>query len=435
VRSTLTSCVFTAPGVSNLHALQSVGDTSSFVVAGNSWLSEEDNWDSHLHQYTEAKDLSRSLQLTAAIDAHTFRKSLLNQALPIINQEVDAWRSRQRGLLIDQVVDILTDPSSDTTGKVISTAAHGLDDHVHKWVDAKRSEIQNFTQTHIVNEACENMVDLWAAKAVIHRIDACRQELDAQTDAFFDTKGIETCRLNRLAELEALAAEHIVSEELRLQEMVSSRIVGLKHDAKVRLHDADDDLNSRALTSAIRSGKPSKQSPISSRTRSKKASKRRGALDLSSQPSADSKTPMTTDDDAPASPVASEVCHSSPAEPTPWALSFSRPQSPPPPSPRPTSTTPTGPPPPKPVNPTPPLEPASELTMVLAAISNMKSSLSAEILKVMSEMTHLSLTHPTSSRPPNPLKTMDIFLFLPLLTITSLSVPIPKKVTTPSIRP
>jgi hypothetical protein len=26
--------------------LQSVGDTSSFVVAGNSWLSEEDNWDS-----------------------------------------------------------------------------------------------------------------------------------------------------------------------------------------------------------------------------------------------------------------------------------------------------------------------------------------------------------------------------------------------------
>jgi hypothetical protein len=331
-------------------------------------------------------------EIQGAIDARAFRESLLNKALPIINQEVDTWRAKQRGLLMDQIVDILTNPLSDVTGEFLSASIHGLDDRVRQWVDSKRAAIQSFARTRIVNEACENTVDLWAAEAVIHRIDARRRELDAQTDTSFDAAGIEKRRLNRLAELESLAAEHIAAEETRLQEMVATCIASLKHEAKVRLRDADDKLTSRSLTTAIRSGKPPKPLPISARTRSKKGAKRRNALDLSSQPSADSETPMTTDDETPASLALSAT---SPAEPTPKAAEFTCSTSPsPPPRPasppsRPTSTTPTGRP-----GPTPPTEPASELTMVLAALHGMQASLSAEILKVNSRVDQLILNPP-----------------------------------------
>jgi hypothetical protein len=69
----------------------------------------------HLHLYTQAHDLSQSLQLMAAIDACAFHKSLLNKALLVINQEVNTWCVKQCKLLIEQVVGILTDPSADTT--------------------------------------------------------------------------------------------------------------------------------------------------------------------------------------------------------------------------------------------------------------------------------------------------------------------------------
>jgi hypothetical protein len=341
----------------------------------------------HLHQSSDADSLSQSLQLTAAIDARAFRESLLNKALPVINQEVDAWRTKQRGLLMDQVVEILTNPSSDVTGEFISASIHGLDNRVHKWVDSKRIDIQNFARARIANEACENTVDLWAAEMVIHRIDARRREIDAQTDESFDAKGIETRRLNRLAELEALAAEHIAAEELRLQELVATKISGLKHEAKVRIRDADADLSSRPLTSAIRSEKPPKPSPISSRTRSKRRLKKQGVLDLTSQPSTETDTAMTTDDEQTPPSVTSPISNPSPAEPTPKASAFPRPMTPPPPS-RPTSTTPTGPP-----QLTPPTEPASELTMVLTALNGMKASLSDEISKVNARVDQLIL-HP-----------------------------------------
>jgi hypothetical protein len=289
---------------------------------------------------------------------------------------------------MDQIVGILTDPSSDVTGEFLSASIHGLDDRVWHWVDSKRSAIQTFARSRIINEACENTVDLWAAEAVIHRIDARRRELDAQTDATFDADGIEKRRLNCLAELETLAAEHIAAEESRLQEMVATRIASLKHEAKVRIQDSTDDLTSRTLTTAICSGKSLKPSPISSRTRSKKTQKRRGVLDLTSQPSVESDAPMTTDDETQASPVLSVSATTSPAEPTPKATAFLRSTSPSPPS-RPTSTTPTGRP-----GPTPPTEPASELTMVLAALNGMQASLSAEILKVNNRVDQLILNPP-----------------------------------------
>jgi hypothetical protein len=335
----------------------------------------------HLHQYSDAETLSRSLQLTAAINARAFRKSLLNKALPIINQEVDTWRAKQRGLLINQVVEILTDPSADVTGEFISASIHGLNDRVRKWVDSKRSDIQNFARARIANEACENTVDLWAAEAVLHRIDARRRELDAQTDMTFDAKGIKNRRLNRLAELKALAAKHIVAEEGRLQETVATRIASLKHEAKVHIRDADDDLTSRSLTTAIRSGKTPKPSPISSCTRSKKTHKKRDVLDLTSQPPSESEAAMTMDDEAASATT-------SPAEPTPKVTDFHCSMTPTPPS-HPTSTTLTGPP-----GPTPPTEPASELTMVLAALNGMQTALSAEILKVNARVDQLILNPP-----------------------------------------
>jgi hypothetical protein len=260
------------------------------------------------------------------------------------------------------------------------------------WVDAKRSEIQAYARSCILNEACENTVDLWAQEAVIHRIDARRREIDQQTDDLFDAKGIALRRDQRLAELAAAADEQIAAESARLDEMVARRLAELRHDSKVKIFEAENDAHSHTLTSAIRSSKAPKPSPIASRTRSKgKSARKPRILDLDSHASGtDTETPMSTEDEGPPPPApnVSTPESASPAEPTPKAHSFSRSEAPSPPS-RPTSTTPTGPP-----ALTPPCEPASELTMVLAALSNMKTSLSEEINKVNARVDQLILNPP-----------------------------------------
>jgi hypothetical protein len=338
-------------------------------------------------QSQDAEILSKSLQLTNSIDARAFRESLLNKVLPSIHRDVDEWRVRQRGLLIDHVVQLITDPSSELSAEALAKATHSLDDRVRAWVDTKRSEIQAYARSCITNEACENTVDLWAHEAVIHRIDARRREIDQQTDELFDAKGIARRREQRLAELAAAADDQIAAESARLDEMVSRCLAELRHDSKVRLFDAENDAHSRDLTSAIRLAKPQKPSPISSRTRSKgKGARKSRILDLHSNTSeADSETPMSTEDEGPALPVPESL---SPAEPTPKAPTFQRSATPSPPS-RPTSTTPTGPP-----ALTPPTEPASELTMVLAALNNMKTALSDEIHKVNARVDQLILNPP-----------------------------------------
>jgi hypothetical protein len=240
---------FASPDISNSDALDDLdGDevalmTRSYEILG--WtkdFSQEDgdiNGDalhvhcsrcvqsSYLTQSSNAEALSKSLQLTTAIDARAFRESLLNQVLPSIHHNVDAWREKQRGLLLDHIVSIITDPGNDLSGEVISGSAHELDERIRKWVDGKISEIQNFARSRLTNKACENTVDLWATEVVIHRIDAQRRELDAQTDKSFDAEGIEKRRLSHLAKLEALAAEHIAAEEAHLNNMVSTRIGAL----------------------------------------------------------------------------------------------------------------------------------------------------------------------------------------------------------------
>jgi hypothetical protein len=338
-------------------------------------------------QAQDAETLSRSLQLTNSIDARAFRESLLNKVLPSIHRDIDEWRVRQRGLLIDHIVQIITDPSTKLSADSIAAATHSLDDRVQAWIDAKRLAIQAYARSCLTNEACENTVDLWAQEAVIHRIDARRREIDQQTDELFDAKGIAHRRDQRLAELAAAAEEQIAAESARLDEMVSRRLAELRHDSKVKLFDAENDAHSRDLTLAIRSAKPPKPSPISSRTRLKgKGARKSRVLDLHSSASgAESETPMSTEDEGPLSPppVASDSI--SPADPTPKASTFPRSPSPSPPS-RPTSTTLTGPP-----ALTPPCEPASELTMVLAALNNMKSSLSDEISKVNAQVDQLIL--------------------------------------------
>jgi hypothetical protein len=227
---------------------------------------------------------------------------------------------------------------------------------------------------------------------VIHRIDARRREIDLQTDELFDAKGIAHRREQRLAELASSADDQIAAEAARLEETVSRRLAELHHDAKVKIFDAKNDAHTRDLTSAIQSTRPQKPSPISSRTRSKgKGGHTSRILDLNSNASgADSETPMTTNDEAPASPtpVLPTLESISPADQTPRAQVFPRSGTPSPPS-RTMSTTPTGPP-----ALTPPCEPASELTMVLAALSNMKTSLSEEINKVNARVDQLILNPP-----------------------------------------
>jgi hypothetical protein len=345
-------------------------------------------------QAQDAEALSKSLQLTNSIDARAFRESLLNKVLPNIHHDVDAWRVHQRGLLIDHIDHIITDTSSEMSVEDISAATHSLDDRVRQWVDDKRSAIQAYARSCITNEACGNTVDLWAHEAIIHRIDSRRREIDQQTDETFDAKGIAHRRDQRLAELAAATKEQIAAETARLDDMVSRRLAELRHEAKVKVFEGENDAHSRVLTTAIRSTKTPKPSPISSRTRSKgKAAHKNRVLDLHSRASAtDSETPMSTEDEMPASPLRPPPETPSPAEPTPKAPTFRRPTSPSPPS-RPTSTTPTGPP-----KLTPPREPASGLTMVLAALNGMKDSLSEEINKVNARVDQLIL-HPPGIAP------------------------------------
>jgi hypothetical protein len=345
-------------------------------------------------QAQDAEALSKSFQLTNSIDARAFRESLLNKVLPSIHHNVDAWRVRQRGLLINHIVHIITDTSTEMSAEDISAATHSLDDRVRQWVDDKCSTIQAYARSCITNEACENTVDLWAHEAVIHRIDARRREIDQQTDETFDTKGIAHRQDQRLAELAAAADEQIAAETIRLNDMVSRRLAKLRHDAKVKVFDSENDAHSRDLTTAIRSAKTPKPSPISSRTRSKgKTARKHCVLDLHSGALAtDSETPMSTEDEMPASPLRPPPETPSPAEPTPKAPTFLHSVTPLPPS-RPTSTTPTGPP-----KLTPPREPASKLTMVLAALNGMKDSLSEEINKVNACVDQLIL-HPPGVAP------------------------------------
>jgi hypothetical protein len=159
--------------------------------------------------------------------------------------------------------------------------------------------------------------------------------------------------------------------------LVSKQLGELNHKAKIRMFDAENEASSHSLISTIHSTKLPKPSPISSYTCSKgKGSKRKKILDLDSQASMDNlDTPMTTEDECPSPvlPPPTEIV--SPAKPTPKATTFSQTQ--PLPDPQPTSTTPMG---PAKMTPTP--EPALELTMVLATLQNMKSSLSQEINKV-----------------------------------------------------
>jgi hypothetical protein len=343
-------------------------------------------------QAQDAAELSKSLQLTNAIDARAFRESLLNKVLPSIHRDVDDWRSRQWGLLIDHIVDIITDPSKELSAEAISAATHSLDDRVRVWVDTKRAEIQSYARSCITNEACENTIDLWAQEAVIHRIDARRREIDQQTDNLFNAKGIALRRNQRLAELAAAADEQIAAESSCLDEMVARRLAELRHDSKVKIFEAENDVHSHTLTSAIRSSKAPKPSPIASRTRSKgKSARKSRILNLDSQTSGtEAETPMSTEDEGPPPPDLNAPTpeSASPAEPTPRAHSFSRSEAPSPPS-RPTSTTPTGPP-----ALTPPCKPASELTMVLAALTNMQTSLSDEISKVNARVDQLILNPP-----------------------------------------
>jgi hypothetical protein len=347
-------------------------------------------------QSTDVAILSQSLQLANAINAQAFRESLLNKVLPSIHHNVDAWRVRQRGLLIDHVVSIITDPDQELSAETISGATHVLDERVHKWVDEKREAIQNYARSRIVNEACENTIDLWAAEAVIHRIDARCHKLEVQTDQTFNAAGIENRKCNRLAELEALADEQIAAEEVRLNEMVAQCLGELNHEAKVKVFEAENEASSRSLISAICTSKATKPSPISSCTRSKgKPNKRKRILDLNSQPSTELDTPMSDyapsklSSPPPSQPVllpAADIV--SPSDPTPKAISFPA-SGPPLPPPRPKSTMPKGLP---HLTPTP--EPASELMMVLAALDSMKCSLSAEIHKVNAHIDHLILNPP-----------------------------------------
>jgi hypothetical protein len=176
--------------------------------------------------------------------------------------------------------------------------------------------------------------------------------------------------------------------------MVAKRLGELQHEAKVKVFEGENEASSRSLISAIRTAKGPKPSPISARTRSKGKRTKKRVLDLHSQTSEDSDHPMTADEpDVPLPPSPAPIFDTpSPAEPTPKATVFHRPETPPPLS-RPSSSTPTGPP-----RLTPPTEPASELTMVLAALDGLKSSLSAEIQKVNSRVDQLIL-YPTDLVP------------------------------------
>jgi hypothetical protein len=338
-------------------------------------------------QQQDAESLSRSLQLTNAIDARAFRESLLNKVIPSIHRDVDEWRVRQRQLLIDQITSLITE--GELSGEALAAGTHALNPDLQAWVDEQRVAITSFARARIANEACENSISLWASEVVIHRIDEKRRELDAITDASPSAAEIEHRTKNRLAELQNAADDAIKAEEARLNETVARRLGELQHEAKVRVFEVENEASSRSLISAIRTAKGPKPSPISSRTRSKGKRGKSRILDLHSNVSgAESETPMSTEDDEPPSPA--HAATPSPADPTPKAPCFPRSPTPSPPS-RPTSTTPTG----RLVpTTTPPLKPASELTMVLAALNNMQSSLSEEISKVNARVDQLILNPP-----------------------------------------
>jgi hypothetical protein len=209
-------------------------------------------------QHKDAEALSKSLQLTNAIDARAFHESLLNKVIPSIHRDVDEWRVRQRALLIDQITSMITD--SEVTGEFLAAGTHTLNPELQAWVDAKRAEITSFAHSRITNEACENSITLWALEVVIHCIDEKRCELDAITDVSLSATEIEHHHRNCLAELQNKADDMIKRETACLEEMVSKCLGELNHEAKVKIFEAKNEAFLRSLISTICTLKPLKPS-------------------------------------------------------------------------------------------------------------------------------------------------------------------------------
>jgi hypothetical protein len=374
----------------------------------------------------------RSIALSVDFDARAMRDTLLNQAIREVHAEVDTWRATQREHLISAITDtIISDnPSTETLAVLVAP----LDPRLAAWIDTKKDELRSYARSRLANQACQDTLDQQFAEIIEERVHQHRHSLDSEVAA--RSNALQVTFDNELAAAKSRFQLALDDAKLQMKKTLDADIEAarldnhnfliqeqgrLRHEAKIKLQDLKDDLDSRALTSITRTTKSDKPSPLQPRPKKlkKKPARKTGILDLNTPSPHPSDDDMVTDSEADTnipSPIASRATDPLPAS-------------------RPTSTTPTQPifepkaepsdiqtapvsgspalscaplaaAPPTPANPiptvvlpTPTTNISSEMTMLLQAFSGFKTEVTSAISDLNSKVLQLQSGVVPSSQP------------------------------------
>jgi hypothetical protein len=361
----------------------------------------------------------KSILLSVGFDTRATRDTLLNEAIREVHTEVDAWRDTQRQALISAITNtiISDDPSTET----LAVSVAPLDPRLQSWIDTKKIGLRQYTRSRLTNQACEDTLDQEFKELLEERVYKHRRSLDeevaartAELQTAFDTE-----LATHKAQLKKTLDADLDAARLDTHNYLTQETGRLRHEAKIKLQQLKDDLDSHALPSVIRTTKADKPTPLTSRPKKlrKKPARKLGALDFTPSPHA-SDDDMVTDNDSVTdtihSPVASKAdtpsSASRPTSTTPTQPAFAS-KADPMISVEPTATAtpnvrvPEEPPVSAPtaaasiITPPPPAAPISEMTLLLQAFTGFKAEVTSAISDLNSKVTKLQSGVVPSSQP------------------------------------
>jgi hypothetical protein len=213
---------------------------------------------------------------------------------------------------------ISDDPSPETLAVLVAP----LDPCLATWIETKKSELCAYARSRLANQACEDTIDQQFTELIEEHLHQHRKRLDSEVAT--RSRNLQTTFDNELAAVKAssqpaldtaksqmkktldadIEAAHLESHNFLIQEQGC-----LRHEAKIKLQQLNDDLDSRTLTSMMRTSKVDKPSPLQPRPKKykKKPPRKMGVLDLNTPSPHPSDDEMVTDTESVADPIHSPV--------------------------------------------------------------------------------------------------------------------------------
>jgi hypothetical protein len=369
--------------------------------------------------FTEAdnSDKVHSILLSVDFDARATRDTLLNQAIREVHEEVDAWRDTQRQHLISAIIDmiIFDDPSTET----LAVSVAPLDPRLLAWIDSKKADLHDYAHKHLAKQACEDTIDQCCSELIDEHLHQRRKDLDTdvathsnELQATFDKElantklGFQITLSHTKAQMKKTLDTNIKAALLKNHNFLIQETGCLRHEAKIRLQQIKDDLNTRALPSVTRTTKADKPSPLTPHPKKykKKPPHKMGILDLNTSSPHPSDDEMVTDTesitDNPPSPITVTSTNPTPIDNTscPTSTTLTQPAfvpeacastaAPTDPLPEPCTTL---------TAPLPP--PSTDLQLMLAALQGLKQDFTAAISGLNSRVDSLQAQTVPSFQP------------------------------------